>query len=735
MKPFPTIFGGAPERGDSPLADMPVIFPDGVTGGLREDSPVTNARAMTMQQFVLQFHDIAVGQGIVSTTKAWENPHVRACVDAISKAIARLPWKMYQSREPIEKHWLLDVLEQPNDLLQLSGYALKLQTIAVQALFGEAFWVLEREGDRSFTGKRAPVSRIWVYHPNAVTEAVDRRTGELLAWEFAFEQERFRIDRADVVHLPNYDPLRHNPKRPSRGSSPLHSAMLAVSADLAASRYNLDYFTRGTMPGVVFINKGDVAEPEDFLSRMKAKLQGKGHEPLLLAEGEWSVQNLSQNQRDAEFIQGKGLNRAEILEVFKCPPVIVGNQDAKYDNAEAQIRVWWSTCNLPIIASMCSALKMSAIAREAGVTIDLSTDGVEELQKDKRERFKMAIELAKTRVPWDVVDRALDLGLGKFPGSDVAMAAFSDVPVETVIAPPEPDPAPPAAPPADPAANTPPPDKQPVEDGQPIRVITPSPGLRVAMPMHTRADEEVLRAILEIIRNDDEDLKNLAKRFTAQAIEAGAKQVAEQLAIDASLSITNPRVVKFLEARGNLIVSVNETTAEKVNATLRKLMDEGTRPEDIAREIKDLYNLRTNQAKVIARTEVGSGLNGGRFEQMAEEGVTSHEWLSSRDGRVRDTHEAEDGSIVTVGEAFPNTGLTYPQDPNGAAEETINCRCLTLPAPDSRATRIADRGEYWKRAVRNVRPIENAMTAKLQRYFFNQRSAVLKALAEAGITN
>jgi hypothetical protein len=42
------------------------------------------------------------------------------------------------------------------------------------------------------------------------------------------------------------------------------------------------------------------------------------------------------------------------------------------------------------------------------------------------------------------------------------------------------------------------------------------------------------------------------------------------------------------------------------------------------------------------------------------------------------SHEALNGMVVTRGEQFPN-GCLYPCDPNGPADETINCRCLASP--------------------------------------------------------
>lgn len=925
-------------------------------------------RSYTWAQLARAFGDVALGSGIVTTTEAWKNPHVRACVMANAKAIAALPMTVYKGTERQKNHWLLELMRRPNPMLRLSEYALKVQTVAIRELFGECFWVLERGGSKDPKGNKGPVKAIWVYHPHAVQEVIARQTGELVAWEFTFEHEKFRLDPLEVIHFAHYDPMKHNPKRPSRGTSPLSSALLAVSSDQAATRYNLDFFTRGTTPGTVFITDGELPESDAdrFIDKMRARLSGKGHEPIVLSGGEgnaakWTIVNTGQTARDAEFKEGRGLNRADIGEVFGVPPVVLGNQDAKYDNADAQLLVWWDMTLSGIMADVTSAINLGILNKEPETLCYLDTANVEVLQKRKRERFTAAQALHGSGIPWKTLNETMDLGLPRFPGDDLALVPFTLTPVESLSEPEaeiedeEEDPEPPAND-EEPITVT-----EPEEEGDrsirlqpkffpsdPIRVTKePLLQMQVRIIPTSRADsDDPIRAILRIILDGNEELKKIARRAHQQAIETGAKQIQDTVKVESILSIDNPRVRKFLAERGNLIVSVNQTTADKLLSSLRDMMDAGATPEDIGEQIRDLYNLRDRQARVIARTEVGSGLSGGRFMQMEEEGIERHEWLcvagdtrltgpgvthlarrwydgrwvtlrtrngrvvtvtanhkiltrrgwicaesvvngddlvsyepsieasagivpdvenvpsavekifsaahevgaaagmvsrvvnldcdgrksdvdvvnvdgelrdhlqptrsqsandellklsdirltdllpdggmrgapfagelsrghaapvgfgydecvgvdvvtrachaydyttstgwmvgnglvihnSSRDGRTRESHAAIDGEIVTIGEQFSN-GLEYPQDPMGDASETINCRCLTLPTLDERATRL-NKDEHWKRAVKNVRPIETALTARLQRYLFNQRTQVLKALADAGI--
>ena len=54
------------------------------------------------------------------------------------------------------------------------------------------------------------------------------------------------------------------------------------------------------------------------------------------------------------------------------------------------------------------------------------------------------------------------------------------------------------------------------------------------------------------------------------------------------------------------------------------------------------------------------------------------EWISTNDGRVRDSHKNANGQTRPMGQPFNVGGesMKYPSDPTASAENTINCRCV-----------------------------------------------------------
>lgn len=123
-----------------------------------------------------------------------------------------------------------------------------------------------------------------------------------------------------------------------------------------------------------------------------------------------------------------------------------------------------------------------------------------------------------------------------------------------------------------------------------------------------------------------------------------------------------------------LFTAIGDKIAEGMNAKLSRA--------DMANLVRDFF-------EGYAPGKVDNIVNGlstatweaGQDLAYNEAGVTAREWLSSRDDKVRPTHDAADGQRVDLNSFFLVGGveLKHPADPNGTLEETIGCRCVTLP--------------------------------------------------------
>lgn len=142
---------------------------------------------------------------------------------------------------------------------------------------------------------------------------------------------------------------------------------------------------------------------------------------------------------------------------------------------------------------------------------------------------------------------------------------------------------------------------------------------------------------------------------------------------------------------------IGKTTKDYIASTVNQAIKEGWSISTMQNHLTDLFGhmmsndpvnlewylarLPAYRTEMIARTETIRASNAGTTEQMKVWGVKQHEWLATKDDRTRDDHAAADGQVVDVGEPFDVGGesLEYPGDPAGSPENTINCRCTTIP--------------------------------------------------------
>jgi Phage Mu protein F like protein len=95
-------------------------------------------------------------------------------------------------------------------------------------------------------------------------------------------------------------------------------------------------------------------------------------------------------------------------------------------------------------------------------------------------------------------------------------------------------------------------------------------------------------------------------------------------------------------------------------------------------------DIGVNAARRIARTETHTAASIGADEAAdARDLDMMKEWASTEDARTRPDHSAANGQTVTYNEHFVVGGetLDFPGDPNGSAEQIINCRCVVLYHP------------------------------------------------------
>lgn len=145
---------------------------------------------------------------------------------------------------------------------------------------------------------------------------------------------------------------------------------------------------------------------------------------------------------------------------------------------------------------------------------------------------------------------------------------------------------------------------------------------------------------------------------------------------------------QILEDRGiESFANMNETTTDKVLGIIQDGIANNKTIDQIADDIGEKFSKVEGikgRAETIARTETLTAVSLGQAAAMQDAASVipnlKKMWLSADDDRVRDSHRAVDGEVQAWDDPFTNQ-LYFPHDPQGPAEEVINCRCTFVALP------------------------------------------------------
>jgi len=190
--------------------------------------------------------------------------------------------------------------------------------------------------------------------------------------------------------------------------------------------------------------------------------------------------------------------------------------------------------------------------------------------------------------------------------------------------------------------------------------------------------DETIEALLFDELDGRHRIQVVSRPVFGTAIQYGIDQVLADLELDPADHVVRPKA-DSLNAQVVKVADVTETVRQDITEALNEGFDAGESITDLSHRVGDVFDASFARTRLIARTEVGIAASTGKFEGMQQLGIERHEWLSSRDEKVRDDHVTADGEVVAIGELFPTVNIRYPLDPEGPPEQICGCRCVALP--------------------------------------------------------
>lgn len=276
---------------------------------------------------------------------------VRIVIDKRAGCVARLPLKTYQraarGRPEARDHPYAQLLRKPNT--RHSRFFFWLWTATTYDIFGEAIWGKVRD-----RGGRP--TQLLPLHPTAM-RITDESDGEL-TWEFDNGKVRISgIPSSDLVHFRNY-----NPDDINRGLSKLESVRQTLENEDAARRATSSFWRNGARPGTVLTHPKTLSTPAADRVKVQWREMAEGADntgkTVVLEEG-MKPERLMLTAEEAQYIDGRKINREEFVAMYDMPPPAVHILDrATFSNIVEQMRSVYRDSMPPLLNAFEGDLEM-----------------------------------------------------------------------------------------------------------------------------------------------------------------------------------------------------------------------------------------------------------------------------------------------------------------------------------------------------------------------------------------
>lgn len=327
---------------------------------------------------------------------------------------------------PDEDHPMVSLLERPNNCM--TGNALWTLTGLYLDLFGEAFWVLDRDREDEVPARIWPVSggRRWQAGP------LDD-TGCPIGWVLERNGEKIPYPRHQLVMFAN-----PNPYNSLRGLSPIEPANVLIQSDVLADRYNREFFVEGAQTGG-FLKVPHSLTPQQYQqieARFASRHQGAGRAHrfgILEGNAEWIQTGVT--QRDMEFIEQRRWTRTGVCAVYGWPEWMLTDESANFATAhESRVRLWQETA-IPTLREREAALntQLFSLLEDGDLAGRFNFDTVPALMEHQLDKWDIVAKMTKEGVSLKQANRILELGLTPEPGWDVPWKPTSMLPVPMLL--------------------------------------------------------------------------------------------------------------------------------------------------------------------------------------------------------------------------------------------------------------------------------------------------------------
>lgn len=272
--------------------------------------------------------EAATGVTITPETSL-ESTVVYACVRILAESVAGLPLPLYRrldngGKERATDHPLYSLLHDlPNP--EMTAFQLRETLMGHLGLWGNAFAEIESNGGGQITG-------LWPLRPDLV---VVKRINRRLVYDILMPKgPNVRLPWSRVMHIAGFG------TDGVVGYSPISLARQAVGLSLGTEEFGARFFGNGARPGIVLEHPGKLSDEahKRLAKSIEERHQGlsNAHRLMILEEG-MGVKEVGIPPEDAQYLETRKFQVAEIARMYRIPPHMVGDLErATFSNIEQQ---------------------------------------------------------------------------------------------------------------------------------------------------------------------------------------------------------------------------------------------------------------------------------------------------------------------------------------------------------------------------------------------------------------
>lgn len=182
-------------------------------------------------------------------------------------------------------------------------------------------------------------------------------------------------------------------------------------------------------------------------------------------------------------------------------------------------------------------------------------------------------------------------------------------------------------------------------------------------------DSVITDEVLPVISNVMGDMTTKVFNFLSLPPEARAQ-------ILGKIDVTS-RTDSFVSK----VTRIGPDVSARVMDELSTGVGKGESYDELTKRIDGAFDYADNIAERIARTETHGAAESTTHDSASAIAAAGYQvtkqWVATEDSRTRPDHGDADGQEVDISDTFQvgDDELQFPGDPDGSAEQTVNCRC------------------------------------------------------------